>query len=192
MKNSCKSILEGSSRSVSVRGINQNTGNNAMLRTKILRSERKRGFTLVELLVVVLIIGILSSVALPQYTKAVKKARGVQVITTVSSLAKAMNMAYLEDGRYQRHYQSYNGSLMHTDDFDIEIPTLKLPGNGVEINASGSGSSANVFATIYVSGGSSSTAAHLNYYLSNGKIESITCSGSDCSSYFPGTILSQN
>lgn len=156
-----------------------------------MKNVTKNGFTLVELLVVVLIIGILSSVALPQYTKAVKKARGVQVVSTVSSLAKAMNMAYLEDGRYQRSYMSYDGALHYSSDFDIDVPTLKLPGNGVAINANGSGSDAEVYANIYVSGGTT-TIAHLTYHLSQGKISSVSCWGNECSSFFPGTILSQN
>ncbi len=59
---------------------------------------KSRAFTLIELLVVVLIIGILASIALPQYTKAVEKSRTVEAQLISSSVSQAVDEYLLANG----------------------------------------------------------------------------------------------
>ncbi len=67
---------------------------------------KNTGFMLIELLVVVLIIGILSAVALPQYQKAVVKSRAVQLQTAGKSLKEAVEAYYLANGEYPLRWDS--------------------------------------------------------------------------------------
>lgn len=58
----------------------------------------ERGFTLVELLIVVVIVGILSAVALPQFLTQTKKAAATEGTQQASSIAKQAAAYYLESG----------------------------------------------------------------------------------------------
>lgn len=73
---------------------------------------KNAGFTLIELLVVVLIIGILAAVALPQYEKAVTKARFTQMLTAGKSLKEGCETFYMANGDYPLYWS----------DLDIEYP----------------------------------------------------------------------
>ena len=59
---------------------------------------KKRGFTLIEMLVVVLIIGILAAIALPQYQKAVVKSRVAEGLANLRTLGKAVELCQMEHG----------------------------------------------------------------------------------------------
>ena len=58
----------------------------------------QQGFTLVELLVVVVIVGILSAVALPQFMSQTKRAAATEGTQQASSIAKQAAAYYLEQG----------------------------------------------------------------------------------------------
>lgn len=53
-------------------------------------NQNRRGFTLVELLTVVLILGVLISIALPQYTRSIERSRATEAMVGLKSLNDAV------------------------------------------------------------------------------------------------------
>ena len=76
------------------------------------KNKNNGGFALLEVLVVVLIIGILSSIALPQYQKAVQKARLTEAVQVLKVLGDAE----------QVYYDTYNRYTTNLDELDVTPP----------------------------------------------------------------------
>ena len=70
----------------------------AILAKKLANKKKLNGFTLIELMVVVAIVGILSGVGLPQLLKAQDKAKDSVAVATVTNAAKECSLLLVTEG----------------------------------------------------------------------------------------------
>ena len=87
------------------------------------KNNKKKGFTLIEILVVVLIIGVLAAIALPSYMRSVERSRAAGPITNLGSIAKA-----------QKSYRM--GTEHYTDNVGNLDISLKDGSNGEDATGS--------------------------------------------------------
>lgn len=59
---------------------------------------RKKGFTLLEVLIVVIIIGVLAAIALPQYSATLEKSKSAEAATNVGSIRTALDRYWYQNG----------------------------------------------------------------------------------------------
>ena len=62
------------------------------------KGKKQNGFTLIELMVVVAIVGVLSAVGLPQLTKAQDKAKDSAAVATLTNAAKECSLSLITNG----------------------------------------------------------------------------------------------
>ncbi len=90
-----------------------------------------KGFTLVELLVVVLIVGILAGVAVPVYTQYMLRARRADAKTVLEQVRAAQEMWRAEKGCYARDGVDCTGAAYAGTAMAKLINTMGVPPNPV-------------------------------------------------------------
>jgi len=68
----------------------------ALLNRKKPKNILEQGFTLVELMIVIVIVGILSAVALPNFLNQTEKAKAAEPVSQISAAFKNAQMVYIE------------------------------------------------------------------------------------------------
>ena len=102
-----------------------------------------KGFTLVELMVVIVIVGILAGVALPNFLNQTAKAKGTEAKTKLNGLLKEAHAEFLLDGKVATTQGIVNKSIIENNKAGIfdyavtvgdQITTGTAKGNGDDSN----------------------------------------------------------
>ena len=62
--------------------------------------KNKSGFTLLEIIIVIIIIGILASLAMPKFFKTVEYSRSAEALTSLGAVRRAMDICYQPTASY--------------------------------------------------------------------------------------------
>ena len=78
----------------------------------------RRGFTLVEILIVVVILGILASIVVPQFASATEQAQHVATLDQLNKLRKALALYYVQESLhleldYLQQWRGQNRTVQH-------------------------------------------------------------------------------
>ncbi len=114
------------------------------LKTFHLTRRKARGFTLIELMIVVVIVAILASIALPSYQEQVRKSRRADAKAALMELSGFMERFYAANGRYDQDGGGNAVTLPFDESpkdgssrkyYDLSLPAADLDTDEYELQA---------------------------------------------------------
>ncbi|MCK4905702.1 prepilin-type N-terminal cleavage/methylation domain-containing protein [bacterium] len=117
--------------------------------------DKSKGFTLAELLVVIIIVGILSSLAIPIFRQSVRRAMATEGYALVGAIRTAQRTYFAEKNQYTSNWVDIEGNIEISNKkyFSSAPPTF---------TASGTGSGAVFTATVIGAGDASGITISIN------------------------------
>lgn len=144
--------------------------------------QRQSGFTIVELLIVIVIIGILATLVIVTFSGVQQKARDSERKTDINAVASQLEAFYANKGYYPTITDINDSSWRSANEFRIDDKAF------VDPSTTGTTSLQNGLV------GSGSNTAKVYYYIaySSGTTDCGTTAGAQCASYVVGSNLEQN
>lgn len=95
-----------------------------------------KGFTLIELMIVVAIIGILAAIAYPNYTEYVRRTHRAEIASLLSEQTQSLERFYSKNGSYTDATGVSTGNAYYTiaKTLNAQDFTLAATGKGVMLN----------------------------------------------------------
>lgn len=110
-----------------------------------MKRSRTVGFTLLELLVVVIIVGILATVALPQFGRMVRRSRVAEAENIIGAALTAELLYYQENNIFTAAYADLLVSTPTSANYNFDAPVVT--GVQVRVRAEGVGAAAGITVT---------------------------------------------
>jgi len=96
------------------------------------------GFTLIEVITTIVIVGVLASLALPRFGGAIERMRATEGVQILTALLGAQRAYEIETGAYATALADLDVEIPHADNFSVgTITVANDPNNVAEIDRTG-------------------------------------------------------
>jgi prepilin-type N-terminal cleavage/methylation domain-containing protein len=94
----------------------------------MLKKQLQKGFTIVELLIVIVVIGILAALVLNTFSGVQRRARDTERQTDINSLATQLEVYYNDNGKYPTTANVRDDTWVQANLKGIDLNALRAPG----------------------------------------------------------------